>query len=198
MKEPSIFEYIALDAKGNETTGTLAAINEADAINQLRKSGLYPTQLRVPPSAKMIKEKHQDTLGTTKCPKCGERLGKRTTQCRNQFCQPGPTMMKGTAQRAKDYSIAIIFSVIAFTILYWSFPIVNAGLSDFDPSLPSSLRISSAEWNSHAEGGAKTFGTFVLLFIDIALVFTCVVLWYKARSQTKITVAQAWSKAFPE
>lgn len=39
------FEYIALDAKGAETTGSLKANDEADAINQLRKSGLYPTQV---------------------------------------------------------------------------------------------------------------------------------------------------------
>ena len=39
------FEYIALDAKGQETTGTLKANDDADAINQLRKSGLYPTQV---------------------------------------------------------------------------------------------------------------------------------------------------------
>ena len=39
------FEYIALDAKGEETTGSIKANDEADAINQLRKSGLYPTQV---------------------------------------------------------------------------------------------------------------------------------------------------------
>lgn len=39
------FEYIALDAKGAETTGTIKANDEADAIGQLRKSGLYPTQV---------------------------------------------------------------------------------------------------------------------------------------------------------
>lgn len=39
------FEYIALDAKGEETTGTIKANDEADAISQLRKSGLYPTQV---------------------------------------------------------------------------------------------------------------------------------------------------------
>ncbi len=39
------FEYIALDAKGEETTGAITASNEADAITQLRKSGLYPTQV---------------------------------------------------------------------------------------------------------------------------------------------------------
>jgi len=39
------FEYIALDAKGSETTGSIKANDEADAITQLRKSGLYPTQV---------------------------------------------------------------------------------------------------------------------------------------------------------
>ena len=32
------FEYIALDAKGSETTGSIKANDEADAISQLRKS----------------------------------------------------------------------------------------------------------------------------------------------------------------
>ena len=39
------FEYIALDSKGEETTGSISASNEADAIKQLRSSGLYPTQV---------------------------------------------------------------------------------------------------------------------------------------------------------
>ncbi|MCB1063715.1 MAG: type II secretion system F family protein [Verrucomicrobiae bacterium] len=39
------FEYIALDAKGEETTGVISASDEADAITQLRKGGLYPTQV---------------------------------------------------------------------------------------------------------------------------------------------------------
>lgn len=39
------FEYIALDAKGEETTGSIKANDEADAISQLRKQGLYPTQV---------------------------------------------------------------------------------------------------------------------------------------------------------
>ena len=41
------FEYIALDAKGEETTGVISASDEADAITQLRKTGLYPTQVEV-------------------------------------------------------------------------------------------------------------------------------------------------------
>ena len=39
------FEYIALDAKGEESVGTISANDEADASNQLRNQGLYPTNL---------------------------------------------------------------------------------------------------------------------------------------------------------
>lgn len=39
------FEYIALDAKGEESVGTISANDEADASTQLRRQGLYPTKL---------------------------------------------------------------------------------------------------------------------------------------------------------
>ena len=39
------FQYIALDAKGEQTTGTVSAGSEADAVSQLRAQGLYPTQV---------------------------------------------------------------------------------------------------------------------------------------------------------
>lgn len=39
------FQYSALDAKGEQTTGSVAAATEADAIQQLRTKGLYPTQI---------------------------------------------------------------------------------------------------------------------------------------------------------
>ena len=39
------FQYTALDAKGEQTTGVLNAASEADAIQQLRGQGLYPTQI---------------------------------------------------------------------------------------------------------------------------------------------------------
>lgn len=39
------FEYIALDSRGQETTGTITAANEADAYQQLRGNGLYPTKV---------------------------------------------------------------------------------------------------------------------------------------------------------
>ncbi len=39
------FQYSALDAKGEQTTGALSAATEAEAIQQLRAKGLYPTQI---------------------------------------------------------------------------------------------------------------------------------------------------------
>lgn len=39
------FQYIALDAKGEQTTGSVQANSEAEAITQLRSNGLYPTQV---------------------------------------------------------------------------------------------------------------------------------------------------------
>jgi type IV pilus assembly protein PilC len=39
------FQYSALDAKGEQTTGAVSAANEAEAVQQLRAKGLYPTQI---------------------------------------------------------------------------------------------------------------------------------------------------------
>lgn len=39
------FQYIALDAKGEQTTGVVQASSDAEAIQQLRGQGLYPTQV---------------------------------------------------------------------------------------------------------------------------------------------------------
>ncbi len=39
------FHYSALDAKGEQTDGNVSAASEAEAIQQLRAKGLYPTQI---------------------------------------------------------------------------------------------------------------------------------------------------------
>jgi type IV pilus assembly protein PilC len=39
------FQYSALDAKGEQTTGIVSAASETEAIQQLRAKGLYPTQI---------------------------------------------------------------------------------------------------------------------------------------------------------
>lgn len=40
------FQYIALDAKGAQSTGVVEAVTEAEAIQQLRADGLYPTHIQ--------------------------------------------------------------------------------------------------------------------------------------------------------
>ena len=39
------FQYIALDSKGEQTTGVVQANSDAEAAQQLRGQGLYPTQV---------------------------------------------------------------------------------------------------------------------------------------------------------
>ncbi len=39
------FQYTALDAKGEQTNGVVSANSEAEAVQQLRGKGLYPTQI---------------------------------------------------------------------------------------------------------------------------------------------------------
>jgi type IV pilus assembly protein PilC len=39
------FQYLAMDAKGEQTSGTIDASNESDALAKLRQKGLYPTQI---------------------------------------------------------------------------------------------------------------------------------------------------------
>ncbi|MBK1883453.1 type II secretion system F family protein [Luteolibacter pohnpeiensis] len=50
------FQYAALDSKGEQTTGVIAAASEQEAIQKLRASGYYPTQIveegKVPKGAK--------------------------------------------------------------------------------------------------------------------------------------------------
>jgi len=46
------FQYSALDAKGEQTTGVVSANSEPEAIQQLRSKGLYPTQIQEEGKAK--------------------------------------------------------------------------------------------------------------------------------------------------
>ncbi|MFC5457421.1 type II secretion system F family protein [Prosthecobacter fluviatilis] len=68
------FHYIALDQNGQETAGDLDAASEADAINQLRQSGLYPTSVAAEGQgqAAAIKKRVKSTSkGKTKSVKIG-------------------------------------------------------------------------------------------------------------------------------
>lgn len=68
------FHYIALDQNGQETAGDLDAASEADAINQLRQSGLYPTSVAAEgqgQAAAIKKRAKSSTKGKTKVVKVG-------------------------------------------------------------------------------------------------------------------------------
>lgn len=68
------FHYIALDQNGQETAGDLDAASEADAINQLRQSGLYPTSVAAEgqgQAAAIKKRVKSTTKGKTKSVKVG-------------------------------------------------------------------------------------------------------------------------------
>ena len=49
------FQYSALDAKGEQSDGVVTAVSEAEAIQQLRGKGLYPTQIQEEGKGKKIK-----------------------------------------------------------------------------------------------------------------------------------------------
>lgn len=49
------FQFIALDAKGEQTSGVIEAGSEAEAIQHLRAQGLYPTQIQEEGKGQAIK-----------------------------------------------------------------------------------------------------------------------------------------------
>jgi len=75
------FEYTALDAKGAETTGVIEAATEADALNQLRSNGYYPTKIGAAGAgAKGGKKKKSGAKakGGAKAGKAGGRIKSKT------------------------------------------------------------------------------------------------------------------------
>jgi type IV pilus assembly protein PilC len=60
------FQYIALDSKGEQTTGTVDSNSEAEAINQLRGQGLYPTQIVEAGKGKLNVQKGKAAKGKKK------------------------------------------------------------------------------------------------------------------------------------
>mgnify|MGYP000261049531 CR=1 FL=1 len=75
------FQYSALDPKGEQTTGVLSAASEAEAIQQLRAKGLYPTQIseegKVKGGAKGAKGKAKAASAKGKAKPAKSNLGGR-------------------------------------------------------------------------------------------------------------------------
>jgi type IV pilus assembly protein PilC len=61
-----IFEYSAIDAKSEETTGRIEAANQADAINQLRTQGFFPKQVVEAGKGKLKASKKSRKIGRSK------------------------------------------------------------------------------------------------------------------------------------
>ncbi len=51
------FQYKALDAKGDETIGSISAANEAEAVQQIRALNMHPTQIAEEGKGKITKSK---------------------------------------------------------------------------------------------------------------------------------------------
>jgi type IV pilus assembly protein PilC len=60
------FQYSALDAKGEQTTGIVTAASEAEAIQQLRSKSLYPTQISEEGTGKKGKAPAKSSKGKAK------------------------------------------------------------------------------------------------------------------------------------
>jgi type IV pilus assembly protein PilC len=50
-----VFQYTALDAKGNESKGEIEALSSKEAISKIRNKGLFPTKVRAQNAAKKVK-----------------------------------------------------------------------------------------------------------------------------------------------
>ncbi len=69
-----VFQYIAIDAKGEEITGAVEANTEAEAIGQLRQSGVYPTQ---------VVQEGKGTLAGAKGKKKGKAAAKKKKKAKS-------------------------------------------------------------------------------------------------------------------
>ena len=50
-----VFQYQALDAKGNESKGQIEALSSKEAISKIRNKGLFPTKVRAQNAGKKAK-----------------------------------------------------------------------------------------------------------------------------------------------
>ena len=50
-----VFQYQALDAKGNESKGQIEALSNKEAISKIRNKGLFPTKVRAQNASKKVK-----------------------------------------------------------------------------------------------------------------------------------------------
>ncbi len=78
-----IFQYTALDAKGNEVKAEIEALSSKEAISKIRSKGLFPTKVRAQGAAKKAKA---ETAGAPRRRRSGGRVKtKQITQFARQL-----------------------------------------------------------------------------------------------------------------
>lgn len=94
-----VFQYIALDAKGNESKGEIEALSSKEAISKIRNKGLFPTKVRAQNAAKKVKVAKDAATG----PKRRGVNGKVKTKMVTQFARQMSTL--------QDAGLAILRSL---------------------------------------------------------------------------------------
>ena len=69
------FQYTALDARGQETSGTIEAASDAEAVDALKQHGLYPTAVSVASDKEVAKAKSKSKKESSKKSRGGSTKG---------------------------------------------------------------------------------------------------------------------------
>ena len=92
-----VFQYSALDAKGNEVKAEVEALSSKEAVSKIRGKGLFPTKVRAQGAAKKVKTK------AAAAPKRRKTGGKVKTKQATQFARQLSTL--------QDAGLAILRSL---------------------------------------------------------------------------------------
>jgi len=79
-----VFQYQALDAKGNESQGQIEALSSKEAISKIRNKGLFPTKVRAQNAGKKVKVA-RSAMGPRRRGAGGKVKIKRVTQFARQM-----------------------------------------------------------------------------------------------------------------
>lgn len=93
-----VFQYSALDAKGNESKGQIEALSSKEAISKIRNKGLFPTKVRAQNAARKAKVR-----GAAVAPKRRGAGGKVKIKAVTQFARQMSTL--------QDAGLAILRSL---------------------------------------------------------------------------------------
>jgi type IV pilus assembly protein PilC len=92
------FTYVALDARGRESTGRIEAVSSNDAIGQLRQAGYFPTSVYEESEATVAERKPGGVAGTAS--RTGSRVKKKGIVLFEKKTVKAKTLMVFTRQLA--------------------------------------------------------------------------------------------------